>query len=321
MTHQHARYTWLDRDDAPPRRVDRLYFRRRFTLDQSATDATLRLFASTRYRLRVNGRIIGSGPARFVPGHEAFDTVDLQQFLRFGENELLVEACFIGANNYQSMPGDRGRFIAWGEVETGAAGAVDLSTPGAWEARRSGSRDDDAPAFSFAIGPAEVLDGAALRDEFGDAARWRTPDVLDAPVELAPRDLATPSGGCLTPTPRWAAPLIGDEARFGFVSVRRSPADAPAEPREERYRYATFLHSPRQQAVTLGLHWGPHWLNGKEVAGANDPVRGNRQNAEVSLKRGWNLLCGEVAQLQPAYPFLLGASPGLGGHRPRHAEP
>ena len=112
-----------------------------------------------------------------------------------------MQACFIDANNYQSMPGDRGRFIAWGEVATGASQRVDLSTPGGWEARRSTAWNVDAPAFSFAIGPAEVLDGAALRDELGGAAGWRTPDVLDDPVELAPRDLATPSGGCLMPTP------------------------------------------------------------------------------------------------------------------------
>ena len=334
-----AHYTWLDPDapeTATPRRVDWCLFRRRFTLDRAAAAASLHLFASTRYRLRVNGRIIGAGPARFVPGHETFDTFDLSSDLVVGGNVLLVEACFIDANNYQSMPGDHGRFIAWGEIQTSGGERIDFSTPGGWQARRSLARDDGAPAFSFAIGPGEVLDREIQRREIDGSTGWTTPRVLPDAAGVSPRDLAVPTGEILTPTLRWAAPLVDDERVFGFVSLRPpSASDHDAtKPRDlsERFRYATFLHSPRDQTLTLGLHWGPHFLNGLEVAGGNDPVRGNRQNASVTLRRGWNLLCGEVAQLQPAYPFLLGlprasgvtahATPDVDDDRPiRHQPP
>ena len=316
MDDSSAQYVWLDPDATPRRRVDWVLFRRDFTLNRPASRAELCLFASTRYRLTVNGRFVGWGPSRFVPGHESFDTYDLVNYLIVGDNEVRVEACFINANNYQSMPDDHGRFVAWGAVEQDESEAVDLCTPGRWRARRSAAWDDKAQAFSFAIGPGEVLDLGVLRDELGDAAGWGTPDVLADGVSLTRRELATPRGQLLTPKLRWSAPLVGDETRVGFVSLRAAeePAreKAAINPRDERFRYVTFLHSPREQGVTLGLHWGPHFLNGVEVAGENDPVRGNRQNADVTLRDGWNLLCGEVAQLQAAYPYLLGLPEGSG---------
>jgi len=100
-----------------------------------------------------------------------------------------------------------------------------------------------------------------------------------------------------------AAPLAADERRMGcrvFV-----PGFRKGRGTKLRFPYAASIHSPRAQHVRLGAFWGPHWLNGEAVAGENDAVCGNRQNLEVDLAAGWNLLYGEPEQLTESWAMVL----------------
>ncbi len=281
-------------------RVDVVLFRRRFTLDVVPREATLHLFAATRYRLYVNGRIVAHGPARFVPGREQFDSIDLAPHLAVGENTIVAEVRFVDANNFQSMPGDRGRFIAWGR----AGDAVDLATPGDWTAGRCDALRQDAPAFSFAIGPAEVLDVARHQACLAGKLHEETPAALDVPPTLAPRAVPMSSGERITPQAVFASPLEQIGPRIGCVSV-----DADHDP-THTFAYVTFLHTPVAGPAELLLHWGPHWLNGVEIDGEDDPVRGNCRSVAVTLRRGWNLLCGRPGQNRPNTPLLIQAPIG-----------
>ena len=298
MTASHdARFVWAA--DAPPAGmpVDSVIFRRTFALAERLAAATLHLFASTRYRLRVNGAIVAHGPVRFVPGHEQFDSHDLAPHLRAGENAIVVEARFVDANNFQSMPGDRGRFIAWGD-----AGGVDLATPGGWTAARCDAWRPDAPAFSFAIGPAEVLDVAAHAACLTGSA-FGPPRVLDDVPTLSPRTLPPPTDDWIRPRPDWCAPLAAAGTRASWVShAHHAEATDGAA-----FRYATFLHAAKGGWQTLFLHWGPHWLNGVEINGKDSVSRGNCRRFEVQLEPGWNLLCGRPEQKRAATPFLIEA--------------
>ncbi len=301
-----ARFAWLpvNPQDAGP--TDWLVFRRRFQCDGKIATAELHLFASTRYRLRINDTIIGYGPGRFVPPHEEFDSYDLAPHLRIGINCIMVEACFINANNFQSMPGDCGRFIAWGEVHT-PTGTVNLTTPGDWQVQRVAAWKNDTPHFSFAIGPAEILDLADWRRLVASDTLWQAPAILSQKPELAPRSLVMPTGKIIHPAGFHGGPVIPDEQYIGFTSMDVPPEPSPAQPATpRRFSYATFLHSPSEQQVTLGLHWGPNFLNGREITGTDDATRGNRQNATVPLNKGWNVLCGQPQQIRSAYPFLVG---------------
>ncbi len=322
--HRTARYVWAGGTAAGLPLVEWVALRRDFELAGQVQTAALNLFAATRYRLSVNGQIIGHGPGRFVPGHEEFDSYDLGPRLRPGANHLLVEVCAIHANNFQSMPGDHGRFIAWGRACSLRA-AVDLGTPGPWRVKRLKAWDDRAPAFSFAIGPVEVLDVAARQAALEKETGWEPVVTLADTVALEGRSLPMPSGAMLRLGGLYARPLVQDERRIGLMSVHRSePGASKAGEPPPCFRYATFLHSPVAQTVRLGLHWGPHFLNGVVLAGKDDPTRGNRQEAAADLKQGWNLLCGEPGQLGQTYPLLLGlpAHAGLTAcSRPDLADP
>lgn len=285
--------------DNPRPTVQWAVFERRLDLSRSADFAIVNLFAVHRYRLIVNDQVVGNGPARFLRGLERFDSHDLRPFLRVGINRIVVECAFLDANNFQHAPDDTPRFVAWGSIRSNLD-QVDLATPGAWRASAGSQWLDPTPCFSFAIGPVEIRD---LRIE---QALGTTPLVVNGIVPDAPRDIPSPSGRLVIPRCLHATPVLDDVQRIGFVSVHPTSRSSHQQPtRGSFFRYATFLHSPREQQATLGLHWGAHFLNGQPLQPENDSLRGNRQNAVATFRPGWNLLCGEVEQLQPIHPFLL----------------
>lgn len=294
-----ARPVWIQRPPGVRPAVDWVVFERRLELNATPDHAEIRLFAVHRYRLIVNDSIVGHGPARFARGLERFDTHDLRPHLRRGSNRVVVECAFIDVNNYQHAGDDRPGFVAWGRIDAGDE-PIDLATPGGWRASPGRQWLDPTPSFSFAIGPVEIRD---LRVE---QEATETPVVVAAVVPDQPRDIPAPRDQLVAPRPILVAPVRDDVRRIGLISLHPTSRSSHQHPtRGSRFRYATFLHSATEQQVALGVHWGPHFLNGKPLSAGNDPLRGNRQNAVASLRPGWNLLCGEVEQLQPIYPLLI----------------
>ncbi len=285
---------WIWTDAHGSDRNDFSLFRRVLELPAWPDSAELHLFADARYRLRVNGTIVGYGPGRFVPAHPAFDTIDLKPWLRPGTNVVLVEAWAPNASSFQAMPESRGGFIAWGAISCPGEQS-DLATPGAWRCRRSDAWDGSAPAFSFAQGPVEILDAARLPDACSaDAAGWQAPvERSDGPWgPLEPRSV--PAFGHRLQRPARIALLAALDDREERVSCRCFVPGMRARrgngPRL-RFPYALAIRSPKAQSVTLGLFWGPHYLNGAELTLQDDPV--HRQNAQAAVQEGWNLLYGE----------------------------
>lgn len=289
---------WIWTDTHGSDRNDFSLFRRVFDLPAWPDEAELHLFADARYRLRVNGVIVAYGPGRFVPANPVFDTIDLKSWLRPGSNVVAVEAWAPNANSYQAMPESRGGFIAWGAAMCSGT-YTDLATPGVWQARRADAWDGAAPAFSFAQGPVEILDLARLPDAWfhsADAAGWQAPSLrTDGPWgPLEPRRL--PDFGHRLQCPARFAILAALDDGETRVSCRCFVPDMRRKRGSGlclRFPYALAIRSPKAQTVTLGLFWGPHFLNGAALAMRSDPLLGNRQNTDADLQEGWNLLYGE----------------------------
>jgi hypothetical protein len=275
-------------------------FRAAFSLPQAPERAELHLFADTCYRLRIGGAVVCYGPGRFAPTHPEYDTVDLAPWLGAGENVITVEAWSPNAHSFHSTRESRGGFIAWGAVE--AAGTqIDLATPGRWLARAGAAWDAEAPSYSSQQPPVEIVDLRQLPEAWftaGDSAGWvkPTPRVGGPWGPLTARQTPPFSHRVGRPArlPLVAA-LAGDELR---VSCRRTVRDLAARRQQAkgarfRFPYAVVLRSPRDQEIELGLFWGPHWLNGAELAMANDALRITRQNTRATLRAGDNLLYGE----------------------------
>src|ERR1700728_1075831 len=90
-------------------------FRLTFLLDAPPAAGSLHLFADTRYRLAVNGTILGHGPARFKLNAPEFDTHDILPHLRPGRNVIAVIVNSYGTTSFHSDK-STGALIAWGET-------------------------------------------------------------------------------------------------------------------------------------------------------------------------------------------------------------
>ncbi len=301
-------FVWTD-DHGTGRNVFAL-FRKRFKLASVPRAAVLHLFADTRYRLRVNGEVASYGPARFTPTAPEHDSVDLAPLLVKGWNVVTVEANHKGASSFDSLPSSGG-FIAWGK-----AGAIDLSTPGDWKAVRATAWDEQAPVFSFAQGPIEMLDVAKLPrgwlDRAADDRAWPKVTVLarqDAWGRMRPRSIPALSLDERVPARvLLVAPLRDDEERIGY----REDGAASSHGARRRTPYAMHVHSPHDQEVTLGLFWGPHFLNGHELHPTTSQSLGNRQDIVVRLRAGWNFLYGEPEVMTSGWLVVIGLPRGKG---------
>ena len=310
-----AHWIWSDASGAG--RNVFVLFRRNLTLSGAVEHADLCLFADARWRLWINGRIVAYGPGRFVPGHPAYDRVDLAAWLQPGDNCLLVEVWSPGCSTYQTMPESSGGFIAWGEI---CAGGVvhDLATGGAWLMRQASAWDENAPAYSFAQGPVEILDQRRLQADLAGpwlvpVARQNGPWGALAERTLPALDLTCDRARSLA----LVACLDGSEERRAS-RVRRPPGHSG----KMRFAYAVTLHTTITQQVNLGLFWGPHWLDGCELTLVNHALGGNRQDVLVELTAGTHVLYGEPEALTEiwaqylAWPVAAGLTVGPLRHGP-----
>lgn len=305
-----AEFIWIT--DQAPSRNQFVKFDRRFDLQAVPAEFPMHLFADTLYRLRVNGKFVAAGPGRFVTQFPEFDSHHLADFLRPGKNNITVEVNFFGASSFQSMPDGKPGFIAWG-----GDGAVDLATPGRWEAFRLHAWRWDAPLFSFAQSPVEICDTRcseagtpaviALLD--GESAPWgklqpysgtRVPFLIHRPkrIELAGR-------------------LAASERRFGFMS--HDPDASRRHNAKPWTAFATWISSPKAQTATLSCFWSDLHCNGVPVSVDTATPWGNHAHCQLDLREGWNLLTGEVEILSEFWAYCLGIPEGISLHGRRDA--
>ena len=303
------RWVWCDRA-GKGRNVFAL-FRRRFSLATLVKSSVLHLFVDGLYRLRVNGRVVGCGPARFAPSHPEYDTYDLHDLLVPGINEILVEAHATGTSSFQAMP-STGGFVAWGNATGRAPEAVDFATPGAWECVRSSAWDEWAEPFSFAQGPVEILDLRQLAKDV--AGVWAAPVLLENAAsrgKLTPREIPFPSRSALVPA---KVVTHGDLLRGTLRAGFRIPADSGkfSLRRHGRSLFFTHIFSPVPQDVRCGVFWGPCFCNGIALVHEDCLDRGNRQNAVFPLRAGWNFFAGTPDALAPCWPWVFEYPDSLG---------
>lgn len=120
-----ADYAWTS-ERGGPGLATRL-FRCRFHLRRRSRKFQIHVSADSRYRLWLNGKLVGFGPAKGSLGRYYFESYDLARRLRVGENVLAAEVRHFGENSPMSevhspIPG----FLLQGP------GDASLDTPGRW---------------------------------------------------------------------------------------------------------------------------------------------------------------------------------------------
>jgi alpha-L-rhamnosidase len=166
---------------------------------KSGQDVTLKITASTLYRVFVNGQFAGSGPARAAHGYFRVDEYPAGKWLKDGENIIAVEVAGYNVNTYYTL--DQPSFLL-AEVE--ADGKVILATGKNrdFEIFRIEERVQKVERYSFQRPFTEYY---RMKEGYD---RWRTsagepvkklkPAVYPA-VRLLPRRVLLPEFGIIDP--------------------------------------------------------------------------------------------------------------------------
>lgn len=304
-----APFVWIRQRGCP--RVTHVYFRRGFKLKGNPGSARLNIFAHTHYHLRVNGQLIGTGPARSYPDFPEYDVYDLKDYLKKGENVVAVHVAHTGKHTFHHLFAP-GVFTAWGTVKS-PGGDVSLSTASDWLCQPSRAHLKDVPDFSFAIGPIEICDlrkAPAGWDRPGTpSGKWTVPVPLadtSAWGRLRKRSIPHLTQESLRPLELLGAyPHTDEERIYSFRMMQPIDPDERLPP-DVRGFAATWIHSPRKQRVTVGTYWGEHCLNGREVDRLPEkPTAMGREDMRLNLKEGWNFFFVSYGFTQAKWEFHM----------------
>ncbi len=108
------------------------YFRRAFVLPEGAQAAVLRVCADSRYRLWLNGQLVGHGPARSAPAHQYYDVYDIGAQLRAGDNTFAVLATHYGIGTCFACLGSPG-FLLQADITLPDNSALTIATNADWK--------------------------------------------------------------------------------------------------------------------------------------------------------------------------------------------
>jgi hypothetical protein len=313
-----AELVWVD-ESGEGRQVY-LAFRKDFDLG-SEPKGEIHLYAHSRYHLFVNGEFINFGPVRAYAESPEYDSYEISPFLKEGKNFIVLKVLNDGMITYQ-VPEGPGAMISWGQIISSAKN-VDLSTPGDWKVLRLNGYDPTSPKMTFATGAIENYDA---RKDPGDIMEYDCDlsNWTDA-VPLSDQDIYNDF------IPRTIPPLTQEEllpkAYLGLYSLNDDEdiysfrVKAPDETREafgkNRIAYAqTWIYSPVNQSVDMGLWWGEYFVNGKgpltEFTESKDKLY--RREYPVKLKKGWNHFFVQYGIVWASWDFYMAVPKSSGLH-------
>ena len=147
---------------------NRWYFlRRSFNISEDINEAFFSLTVDGKYELRINGRFVGTGPARSSPRRKRTDSYDVISFLKPGENVIAV-LCYVPGHDlgwYEAMRGSwqpvfgDGGF--WGLLE-GSAGdrQFQIKSDCSWKIIQAECWQQHSKPEGWGQGHMEVIDGS-----------------------------------------------------------------------------------------------------------------------------------------------------------------
>ena len=125
-----ARWIWdTGETHSPGERNKVVLFRRLFHLSTKPSAALLHITADSRYGLFLNGKRLGTGPARAFHFHYEYDTYEITEHLIPGVNLVAVQVQHWGEATFQHQVGRGGLLL---EIEDTGNGAILLASDANW---------------------------------------------------------------------------------------------------------------------------------------------------------------------------------------------
>lgn len=109
--------SWITAPGKTGREYGVYHFRKSVKLEKIPDSFLVKISADNRYRLFVNGKVVGTGPAQGTPQHWFYDTYDLAPFLQPGENTLACQVWNYGEHFPWVQMSIKSAFILQGNSE------------------------------------------------------------------------------------------------------------------------------------------------------------------------------------------------------------
>jgi len=180
---------WIVPPDVPGHAYGVFHFRKTLMLTEVPSQFTVHVTADNRYRLFVNGREVGLGPARGDTQHWYYDTYDLAPFLNAGKNTVAVQVWNMGEHAPLAQFSYRTAFLMQGD---GPAEQV-LNTDKTWKVIQNPAYqplpNDNAKLWTYiVVGSGDRVDGATYpwgweQPKFDDTA-WPQATQFGFPAKL-----------------------------------------------------------------------------------------------------------------------------------------
>lgn len=306
-----ADFVW--KDAVGSGRQQKVLFRKSFELSKIPEEASIKLFADSRYHLYVNETHINFGPSRFYQDNPEYDSHSIGPYLKTGKNVIAVEVLSNGTESYQ-VPLSIGGFIAWGNITDPEEGSISLNTPGNWKMKSVNSMNPEALRFSFAC---SVLEDVDFRKEPAD---WKNTGFNDSDWKktvsienqnywgaMKVRTIPHLSQDEITPLLCTGIYLESNkEDVLSFFVKAPDRTNLEYNTGESMIGY-TYIYSPKEQELELGTWWGDYYLNGEGPlkVSSRDPQNPVRQNRIFSLRKGWNYLFVNYHAIWGGWEFNL----------------
>lgn len=135
---------WIWTDEALE--TDAIFARRTVQLSSIPEKAILRITASSKYKLFLNGEYICQGPARSAPHHQSYDILDVSELLKVGENLIAVRVHHQDGKRSYQYDGRAGLLVQL-NLEKGAT-ETNYSSDSNWKVIADPSWNSNAPKIS-----------------------------------------------------------------------------------------------------------------------------------------------------------------------------
>lgn len=315
-----AKWIWCEGEPVPQNFY--LYCRRVFGLEGEAAEASVDVAADSRYKLFVNGKFVGRGPARCDQRWQYYDTYDLRPFLQRGENVISAIVHQYGAPSHSYTLG-RGGFLLQGEARERSRRTVRLDSDENWRLLVAPPWDRESARTCVAVMWQEIYD--ARKEPVGwqrpgfDDSHWQRPVVLGTPPVLPWENLVARD-----------IPFLREEEWLPSAIVNSGVVD-PAPPglrlnipkllgRSDgvvAYLFA-YLNSPVDQQVAFALRdragmppmTTRFWVNGGTQP-ESTPLWPSPSMAVFNLRKGWNEFLVKLGRSSPAWycELAVGSAP------------
>ena len=312
---EQAKWIWLPGEVGQKNVYAR--FRKEFDL-KNPSGAVLAITASARYRLFVNGTLVGQGPPRAWPQHYSYDRYDLSPYLQAGRNCLAVLVHHFGQGNMQWIPAPPGLLAAL-EVESDS-GMLRIGTDASWQATPDGAFEPRSPRVSIQLGYEEQFDTRRAEPRWTapdfDASHWpqavEIAGAANGPVQgLHARDIPFLTAHPVAPRRLLAIEAVQPVPHLWSIDC--GPLFNPADSSAKFYHTEAFLftqiHAPKAITVVFTrIHNTESQLklNGESIPGQKDENSAYYPffRHVLPLRRGWNTLLVDFRQVQHLARFV-----------------